>query len=413
MAEITELRLRDIRCFDGEQSAKLSRIILLVGENSSGKSTFLGCYNAFATLANFYDLDDKNYFDDSPFHMGSFNTIVRADRTDFSVGGSFKNHFYTNAEFTFLEGNNGKPFESKLELEFNDSVNSKRRLRVSAEPESDTLRLDGPNFHFKLQKEEISYDSFLTWMSRYVRRGFLPYRGDLKRYRDRTESKLSGVEEFVKFINFLESVLPLPESPAFRTNALDPSLPRRKRTYEAPPEFAMNFDPNGNQQVDLAKLRLWNNFEAQQTNNGMSFEVKVETAGGVHNLVDVGYGIHSLLPLARELQMKEPKTVFLLQQPEKFLHPATQAELAQLMAESDSSFILETHSDQFIDRFRICVLEKVLQPEDLTILYFETDSCKTKSNIFRIEVDELANFVNAPNGYRKFYMEETKRLMGL
>ena len=413
MSEITELRLRDIRCFDGEQSAKLGRVTLLVGENSSGKSTFLGCYNAFATLANFYDLDDENYFDDSPFHMGYFNTIVRADRTDFSVGGSFKNHLYTNAEFTFLEGNNRKPFESKLELEFNDSVNSKRRLSVSAEPESDTLRFDGPNFHFNLRKTEVSYASISTWISRYVRRGFLPYRGDQQRYRDRKESKLSGVEEFVKFINFLESGLPLPNSPTFKTNALDPSLPRRKRIYEAPPEFAMNFEPSANQEVNLAKLRLWNNIEAQRTNDRKSFEVKVETAAGAHNLIDVGYGIHSLLPLARELQVAEPKTVFLLQQPEIHLHPAIQAELAQLMAESDFSFIIETHSDQFIDRFRICVMEKVLQPEDLTILYFETDSCKTKSNIFSIEVDELANFVNAPNGYRKFFMEETKRLMGL
>ena len=42
MGRITELRLRDVRCFDGEQSAKLGRITLLLGENGAGKSTFLG-----------------------------------------------------------------------------------------------------------------------------------------------------------------------------------------------------------------------------------------------------------------------------------------------------------------------------------------------------------------------------------
>ena len=130
------------------------------------------------------------------------------------------------------------------------------RLRVSAEPKSDTLRFDGPNFNFKLRKTELSYDSISTWLSRYVRRGFLPYRGDLKHYRDRKESKLSGVEEFVKFINFLESELPLPESPAFRTNALDPSLPGRKRIYEGPPEFAMDSGLNANQEVNLANLKV-------------------------------------------------------------------------------------------------------------------------------------------------------------
>ena len=413
MAEITELRLRDIRCFDGEQSANLSRITLLVGENNSGKSTFLGCYKAFSTLANFYDLDDKNYFDDVPFHMGSFNNIVRSDKADFSLGGSFKNHSHTSAEFTFLEGSRGKPFECRLELEFCDSENSRHRLRVFWEPESDALQFEGPNFRFELRRSAISYDSISTWLSRYVRRGFLPYRGEPADYRNRNECRLSGVEEFVKFINFLSCKLPLPNGPVFRTDALDPSLPPRMRTYGALPDFASDFGANACREANLAKLRLWNSIEVQQRSDRMGFEVGVETDAGSHNLVDVGYGIHSLLPLARQLQMEEPKTVFLLQQPEVHLHPSVQADLAQSMAESNFSFMIETHSDQFIDRFRICVMEEVLQPEELTILYFETDSCKTKSNIFSIEVDDFANFVNAPNSYRKFFMEETRRLMGL
>ena len=86
MGRITDLQLRNVRCFEEEQTVQLSRISLLVGENSAGKSTFLGCYKALAKLANLYDLDDNNHFDDAPFHMGPFDTIVRSGKADFCRG---------------------------------------------------------------------------------------------------------------------------------------------------------------------------------------------------------------------------------------------------------------------------------------------------------------------------------------
>ena len=44
-----EFMLTDVRCFEGEQRARLRPITLLVGENSTGKTTFLGCYNVHCT----------------------------------------------------------------------------------------------------------------------------------------------------------------------------------------------------------------------------------------------------------------------------------------------------------------------------------------------------------------------------
>ena len=40
-----ELILQDVRCFQDEQRGRLRPITLLVGENSTGKTTFLGCYS--------------------------------------------------------------------------------------------------------------------------------------------------------------------------------------------------------------------------------------------------------------------------------------------------------------------------------------------------------------------------------
>ena len=45
-----ELTLQDVRCFEGEQRGSLRPITLLVGENSTGKTTFLGCYHVLHRL---------------------------------------------------------------------------------------------------------------------------------------------------------------------------------------------------------------------------------------------------------------------------------------------------------------------------------------------------------------------------
>ena len=78
MGRVTDLHLRDIRCFAGDQSSKLGRITLLLGENNSGKSTFLGCYKALVTLANFSDSDGSEPFGGPPVHMSRFETIARS-----------------------------------------------------------------------------------------------------------------------------------------------------------------------------------------------------------------------------------------------------------------------------------------------------------------------------------------------
>ena len=416
MGKITELRLRDIRCFDGEQSGQLSRITLLVGDNSSGKSTFLGCYNAFATLANLHDLDNKNIFDEEPFNMGSFSTIVRSGKSEFAVGGSFENHCHTSADFAFRESDKGDLLEREIKLEFDNAENSRCKFNASLSNDPEKLKIKGPKFRFNLRKSEISHEFFSTWLSRYVRRGFLPYRGEPTDFRKRHDlnSTDEEVTEFTKFISFLRTELPLLEKPAFRVNALDPALPPRKRVYESLPPYLASADALKTYRESIWKtLGLWKSIWVKHSSYERGFEIMVETESGSWNLVDVGYGVHNLLPLVQFIQNAEPMSVFLLQQPEIHVHPAVQAQLAQLMAESNFGFIIETHSDHLIDRFRICVMDEVLKPEDLTILYFETDSHRTKSNIHTIALDNQANFINVPEGYRKFFMEETKRSMGL
>ena len=51
--------------------------------------------------------------------------------------------------------------------------------------------------------------------------------------------------------------------------------------------------------------------------------------------------------------------------------------------------------------------ESALKPDDVSILYFERGDLDVR--IHSLRIDEEGNVVDAPDSYRRFFMEETTR----
>ena len=82
MSQPLNFILRDVRCFQDMQTARLRPLTLLVGENSTGKTSFLGCYSVLHRMLSgqsTYFLNPPD-FNEEPFSMGSFRDIVRSRR---------------------------------------------------------------------------------------------------------------------------------------------------------------------------------------------------------------------------------------------------------------------------------------------------------------------------------------------
>jgi predicted ATPase len=144
------------------------------------------------------------------------------------------------------------------------------------------------------------------------------------------------------------------------------------------------------------------------------FQLQVKIAGPAFNLVDVGYGVSQVLPILVDALTREPRGPLLLQQPEVHLHPRAQAELASFLAAVSkhraTQFVVETHSDHFIDRVRMDIRDaKTSSAKDVSLLYFER--AKGIVNIHRIEIDDDGNVVDPPRGYRAFFLHEELRLL--
>lgn len=143
------------------------------------------------------------------------------------------------------------------------------------------------------------------------------------------------------------------------------------------------------------------------------FQIYVKMGRSRVNLIDVGYGISQALPIIVETLQNSYRTL-LLQQPEVHLHPRAQAELASFLAAAVGAsrrFVIETHSDHFIDRIRMDIRDgKGIRADQVLLLYVARNG--RESVVYPIEIDELGNLISVPDSYREFFRREEMRLLG-
>ena len=143
------------------------------------------------------------------------------------------------------------------------------------------------------------------------------------------------------------------------------------------------------------------------------FEVQVVLGATALGLENVGYGVSQALPVLVEMFVRPRRATFTIQQPEVHLHPKAQASFGDAVADlaraDGKRFIIETHSDFAIDRFRLNVRKNGPIPAQL--LYFErTDKGSVATAIPISDSGDLSE--DQPSGYREFFFNESLALLG-
>ena len=444
------ITVKDFRCFHDEQTARLAPLTLLVGENSTGKTSFMAMIRALTDLAFPGFVPD---FKDDPYDLGSIEEIIHKPISG-SRSDTFEGGFYFSPQ-----DKNGKPMKSK-QYRFNSVFGKSEKgtapvpiCRRISDCNSDTW------VEYRLQKKGDYVCHFNTtereWKInfKYKHRGgiVLPFyfpiviatengndkKSDLAMIRGSTlptEKDWNKIENICLSLGYMD----------VRPYAGGPVRYKPRRYYEPAHDIP---DPEGYHIPMVFNNLYYRDDEAWSDikiaiekfgkESGLFDEIaiyspeKVESGtfqiqirkfwskgrkGPRHNLIDVGYGVSQALPVITELFLRDKGSVFLLQQPEVHLHPSAQAALGSQfcdIAASGRQLIVETHSDHLLDRIRMDIRDSrtELKPEDVSILYFERGDQDVL--IHTLGIDEDGNILNAPSGYRQFFLNEADRSYGL
>lgn len=441
------LIFKSFRCFVEEHSISVKPLTLLVGENSTGKSTFL----ALSRLLWDVTRGRRNIdFNEEPFPLGSFDQIatLRSGRhgraKTFEIGAEFDVTIPTSRDpagaaprqapatviGTFQKAGVQPGLcawclrygDNLVEISWNDAGEPTISMSL---PSGRIVITDFP-LHPSDRFVPEAF-SLIRWMMSEKKppKSWFHVQGEMPSKRD-----VATITDVARVLTH--------EGP--RPYAFAPIRTKPIRTYDP---FREEPRPEGTHMpMTLARLEashsvMWSEVRDSLDEFGRSsglfrsikvrrlgpkkresdpFQLQIAITGPPFNLVDVGYGVSQVLPLVVDILTARGQAEFLLQQPEVHLHPKAQAAFASLLSQiakaQGKSFVVETHSDYIVDRIRMDVRDRRgLHYSDIAILYFERES--TGVRIHELSLDEMGNFVEIPPSYRSFFLDEERRLLGV
>ena len=443
--QFREIRLRDFRCFREQQTARLAPLTLLVGDNSTGKTSFLAAMRAAWDAAHGSGDPD---FRKPPFDLGAFPEIVHGR------GGREK------ASKSFAIGFRELTPEARL-LDFEATFESRD---AAPAPTTASWRAGAISAEYRLSHGEnariVFESSDGVWEYR------IPdwHRPFAERWSVGAPPRLQVAEPMPEPSEYIGGLRALPKGSRRKPSEEDlaafsllyhlfvrvssdeppfasaPNHPAPRRTYDP---AKLSADPWGADIPSLlanlhlrnkaawAELKerldafgresgLFDDFSVKQLTGveGGPFQLQVRKFGkrgrkGLkRNLMDVGFGVSQVLPVLAALLRANGPSMFLLQQPELHLHPSAQAALGSLFcrtAEAGRQILVETHSDYIMNRIRLDVRDRrtELTHEDVSILYFERNDPDVL--IHPVRFDKDGNVLDTPGGYRRFFTDELNR----
>lgn len=160
----------------------------------------------------------------------------------------------------------------------------------------------------------------------------------------------------------------------------------------------------------LVLMKVANKMEVKQLGRSTRYEVVIHRDGIEANLRDVGIGISQVLPVLTIAYFAPRGSTIMLEEPEIHLHPLAQSVLAELFVEVSKErniqFIVETHSEHLFRRMQTLIAKQQIAPCDAAMYFVE---CAGKAaSIRNLDLDDFGRVKNWPEGFFGDALGETR-----
>ena len=440
------LKVKNYRAFGKDsQTARLAPLTLLVGENSTGKTSFMALIRAVADVAY---ADVAPDFKQPPYELGSFANIVHNHGDGGGVSGGFDASFTLPIKprdgSTRREGDgNTVTFSVRFEELDGEPYPTYRRFAANGTWIEEQTGSQDHQFIVKYRLRDASGPETVNFFFDGGGRVLFPFHrlpSFLNNFYDVPSASADVLRDLLRDLpnagprGYGDERRPYASSPirSRPQRTYDPGAPKRDPEGEHALALLARMSMSGGTEWESLKKAfrlfghasgLFDAIEFRQLGDSDDGPFQLLVRSGTaserspfRNLADVGYGVSQILPILTELLQPNAARMSLLQQPEIHLHPSAQAAIGTLfcsLAASGKQLIVETHSDHLIDRVRMSVRDGVsgIKAEDVSILYFERNDLDVK--IHSISIDRQGNIIGAPEDYRRFFMEEVERSIGI
>lgn len=416
---------------------ELSEVNFFVGENSTGKTSLLKLIGIISSLS-FWRYGD---FGSNDINIGGFTDIITSPRNNkdyFEIGifndtGSDQTNNRNAIRLRFIEKDN---FPSLKEICYKSG-----QLNLQA-------IIEGKFIKFRYSLIDISTEFNLKWFENWIADNSL---NDFNFHR--VEADYKGVIpllfEFRALIvkmddtNLIQNWNKLVgdiDSPSFLESFvwIAPVRAEPQRVYQYQ---GLNFQSEGKHSFSVLKdilegpdvKKILNRFGfdsglyddiliqdlSADSVDSKAFEILFYINGVARNIVNVGFGISQILPIIIEAIARQDETWFSLQQPEVHLHPRAQAAFGDFIFKTNikdrQKFIIETHSDFTIDRFRLRLNKAYTENSTNTnaqIVFFTKSGDGNKLDVIKLNEDGSYP-IEQPKEFRSFFIREQLELISI
>ena len=181
--------------------------------------------------------------------------------------------------------------------------------------------------------------------------------------------------------------------------------------------------PNDKSDSFRNQVNSWLNFIATGTQvnvqqlTGVSMhtlEFRTSNHGDWMKPANVGHGLTYVFPIIVSLMLSKPGDLIIIDSPEAHLHPSAQSCVGKMIAQIATSgvqIIVETHSEHILNGIRLAVMNKILAPEQLNLLFF-TQPTPKNHGVLSPSINKHGKIDIRPDGFFDQNNKDIRQLIG-